>query len=82
MEVENHSIEAMQGNSACCARTRAGTPCRNYPTPGRSRCRLHGGRSTGPRTIEGRVRISLAQRRRWSLWRAAQLRQSVGAHAE
>ena len=29
------------------------------------RCRLHGGKSTGPRTAEGRARIAAAQRARW-----------------
>ena len=29
----------------CGAKTRAGTPCRRRPCPGRTRCRLHGGLS-------------------------------------
>jgi hypothetical protein len=29
------------------------------------RCRLHGGKSTGPKTPEGRARIAEAQRARW-----------------
>ena len=29
------------------------------------RCRLHGGKSTGPKTPEGRARIAAAQRLRW-----------------
>ncbi len=29
------------------------------------RCRLHGGKSTGPKTPEGRARIAAAQHRRW-----------------
>lgn len=29
------------------------------------RCRLHGGKSTGPKTAEGRARIAEAQRARW-----------------
>jgi hypothetical protein len=54
----------------CGARTRAGYPCRGIPvfrppgTPGRARCRLHGGKSTGPRTPEGRARIAESNRRR------------------
>ncbi len=31
------------------------------------RCKLHGGKSTGPRTAEGRARIAAAQRSRWLL---------------
>lgn len=29
------------------------------------RCKLHGGKSTGPKTAEGRARIAAAQRARW-----------------
>ena len=41
-------------NSAprCGARTRKGTPCRG-PAMANDRCRMHGGKSTGPRTPEG-----------------------------
>ncbi len=42
----------------CGARTRAGGSCRQPAMPN-GRCRLHGGKSTGPRTPEG-----LARRRR------------------
>jgi len=41
----------------CGARTRAGTPCKAAAMPN-GRCRMHGGPSTGPRTIEGKARIS------------------------
>ena len=34
-------------------------------------CRRHGGLATGPRTQAGRYRISLAQQKRWTAWRAA-----------
>ena len=40
----------------CLAKTRRGTPCQNPAIPGPNRCRLHGGRSTGPRTAEGKER--------------------------
>lgn len=32
----------------CGAETRDGTPCEKYPVAGGSRCRFHGGASTGP----------------------------------
>ncbi|WP_420541627.1 HGGxSTG domain-containing protein [Rhodosalinus sediminis] len=54
----------------CGARTRKGTPCRAKSEPGKRRCRFHGGKSTGPRTPEGKARIAEAQRRRWARWRA------------
>ena len=36
----------------CGARTRKGTPCK-APAMANGRCRMHGGKSTGPRTPEG-----------------------------
>ncbi|MFD0982561.1 HGGxSTG domain-containing protein [Tropicimonas aquimaris] len=50
----------------CGARTRKGTPCRAKSEPGKKRCRLHGGMSTGPKTEEGRKQIAEAQRKRWA----------------
>ena len=49
----------------CGAKTRQGNPCRraaelNPWTGKRSRCRLHGGLSSGPRTSEGKARIAAA----------------------
>jgi hypothetical protein len=37
----------------CGARTRSGCPCRSPAIHGKLRCRMHGGRSTGPRTPKG-----------------------------
>lgn len=56
----------------CGAKTRKGTPCRMKSEPGKRRCKYHGGKSTGPKTAEGRKRIAEAQRRRWVRWRAEQ----------
>ena len=50
--------------SPCGARKRFGTPCRGIPVIGKRRCRMHGGKSTGPRTDEGRARIAASNRRR------------------
>ena len=44
----------------CRAKTRKGTPCQNPVVTGRSRCRMHGGKSTGPRTAEGKARAAAA----------------------
>jgi len=43
----------------CGARTRKGTTCR-APAMKNGRCRLHGGKSTGPKTKEGIERIRQA----------------------
>jgi len=47
----------------CGARTRAGGECQATPVIGRRRCRMHGGASTGPRTVEGRARARANLRR-------------------
>lgn len=48
----------------CGARTRAGGKCRRAPLKGKTRCRNHGGKSTGPRTDAGRELIRASNRRR------------------
>ena len=45
----------------CRAKTRSGKPCQRIGNPKNGRCHLHGGKSTGPRTAEGRARIAAAQ---------------------
>lgn len=60
----------------CGAKTRQGTPCRCKSVPGKQRCKLHGGLSTGAKTAEGRERIAKAQRRRWARWQ----RQKAGSN--
>lgn len=55
----------------CGAKTRTGAPCR-APGNGRgNRCKLHGGKSTGPRTPEGVERRAAALKERWRKWRLA-----------
>ena len=49
----------------CGARNSQGKPCNVRVEGGKRRCRFHGGKSTGPKTQEGRDRISAAQRKRW-----------------
>jgi hypothetical protein len=49
----------------CGAKTPARTRCMELPVPGRTRCRLHGGASTGPKTPEGRRCLALAGRERY-----------------
>ena len=50
----------------CNARTRSGGECKNSPILGKQRCRLHGGLSTGPKTMEGRLKCSYAARNMWA----------------
>lgn len=48
----------------CGARCRDGHPCCRRALVGRTRCRTHGGLSTGPKTPEGRARIAESNQRR------------------
>ena len=44
-------------DARCGATTKtSGKPCRMKPIEGRKRCKFHGGMSTGPKSIEGRIR--------------------------
>ena len=45
----------------CGAKTRSGMPCQRRPSPGKLRCHLHGGYSTGPRTAEGLAKANSAR---------------------
>lgn len=67
---ERARARAARTRVPCGAQTRQGHPCKLLSEPGRRRCKFHGGRSTGPRTAEGRARIAEAQRRRWAARRA------------
>lgn len=49
--------------AVCGARNRAGIPCRRYKLKGKTRCRLHGGLSTGPTSPEGKARSLAALER-------------------
>lgn len=43
----------------CGARRRCdGQPCQALSVPGKKRCKWHGGCSTGPRTVEGKARVT------------------------
>lgn len=52
---------AMHKAPRCGARTRRGSPCQQAGMAN-GRCRMHGGKSTGPRTAEGIERL---RRLRW-----------------
>jgi hypothetical protein len=42
--------------------------CRNWPVPGKERCRLHGGCSTGAITEDGKARSLAAMHDGWRRW--------------
>ena len=48
----------MNDTQKCSAKTRSGTPCKRGPVPGKNRCKLHGGMSTGPTTDAGKAKAS------------------------
>jgi len=66
----------------CEARTRRGTLCQRPGTKRNGRCRLHGGRSTGPRTEEGLARLIASKIKHGKFTKskreAAKLRAEVG----
>lgn len=43
----------------CGAKTRSGKPCKRYGNKTNGRCKLHGGRSTGAITKEGKLAVKL-----------------------
>ncbi len=53
----------------CGSQTRRKTPCQRKALAN-GRCANHGGLSSGPKTPDGRRRISEVQRARWQRWRA------------
>jgi hypothetical protein len=66
-------MKAYSGRAVLCgARTRASAKCRRYPIRGKSRCRLHGGLSTGAPTgvrngnyTEGNWTKAVEEERQW-----------------
>jgi hypothetical protein len=62
-ELEIHQFQQEQrqrkNRPLCGARTRKGTPCQATVVYLRTRCRLHGGLSTGPKTLEGKAKVAL-----------------------
>ena len=54
---------ALRRNGEAHGRVVRGRRCQNWPVSGRTRCRLHGGLSTGPKTPEGRQLASPPGRR-------------------
>ena len=53
-------LKEMKAAGFCCARTRAGRPCKNFAMRN-GRCRMHGGASTGPKTALGLARVQEAR---------------------
>ena len=45
----------------CEARTRRGTLCQRPGTKRNGKCKLHGGRSSGPKTADGLARLTAAR---------------------
>ena len=54
------TLPLAQSSRRCGAKNRAGNPCRAPAMPN-GRCRMHGGKSTGPKTAEGIARIKAAR---------------------
>jgi ribosomal protein L32 len=59
------TLRLAQSCPRCGARTRSGGACKSPAMPN-GRCRMHGGKSTGPRTAEGLARMRRAKTRHGS----------------
>ena len=66
------TLPLAQASPRCGAKTRNGSPCRSPAMPN-GRCRMHGGRSTGPRTPEGLERVRAARTKHGNYGADAQL---------
>jgi hypothetical protein len=64
------TLPLAQSCPRCGARTRNGLACKSPAMPN-GRCRMHGGKSTGPRTAEGLERMRRANTRHGSYSEAA-----------
>lgn len=53
---QSHAKDATKRVTCGARRARDGQPCRAKSEQGKLRCKWHGGRSTGPRTAEGKAR--------------------------
>lgn len=49
-------------HAICGAKTRSGAPCKSKPMKN-GRCRMHGGKATGPKTPEGKAKAALNSRK-------------------
>lgn len=56
MEARQAERNAKRRTPCGAKRHRDGKPCQALSEPGKRRCRFHGGRSTGPRSPEGKAR--------------------------
>lgn len=54
-------VRKLRLRKTCGAQTKRGTPCRCIALPN-GRCRLHGGKSTGPKSAEGWARTRAGYR--------------------
>jgi hypothetical protein len=64
-KLERNSKMPGRKKTCCGARNRRGTACQAKALEN-GRCKFHGGMSTGPKTPEGRARISAAVKDRWA----------------
>lgn len=66
MDALSEDRTAASERDTCDAEMAYGLLCDKKTEPGRSRCRQHGGLSTGPKTVAGKEAIAAAQRAKWA----------------
>ncbi|WLR49579.1 HGGxSTG domain-containing protein (plasmid) [Halobacillus litoralis] len=53
-------VKAKNGNQQCTAKSKqTGEQCKNWAVSGNTKCRFHGGKSTGAKTNEGKEKVSM-----------------------
>lgn len=69
-EHQGRWFEVKQGKSKriCGAKKKDGTRCRSKSLHRGSKCKFHGGLSTGAKTFEGKARAIAAMRAGWVKW--------------
>ena len=53
--IEQNRLAAIERRCGAWAK-RSGRPCKMKPLPGRARCKYHGGMSTGPKSLAGKIK--------------------------
>src|SRR5262245_16111981 len=81
--VRNTRVRARTHHEVSCGARRKydGASCEAKALPN-GRCRLHGGLSTGPKSIEGRMRIAAFMRARWARKRAKKQANEINGRDE
>jgi hypothetical protein len=85
LSMSNNLSFVTAGGRICCTQCQAKSKrtqqqCRAPAAKGKTRCRFHGGASTGPKTPEGRQRCAEANRKHGNETRKARTERALAMH--